>query len=314
MKRSLLLLLHITGIIQIALQAVSNDYVLITKPSTWSNAQLYCRAHYLDLATVQTNYDWQKLDAEAARNALTTTGWIGLYNRYNEWYWTCATCTYLLSHFAPGQPDNAGGNQTCVAINSNGYWEDYACTDLKPFICYNASSGAHVPVSSPTMSWWGGRTYCTKYHKDLATVANNTENTQLQEIALLQGTSWFGLFRKTWIWSDGTNAVGLQWKPGFPNNADRNDNCASVNNSMFVDRPCNSLYNFFCQSKSIVRNQVLKLQINGDESVFNPTVQSAILQKVVQKLKDHGLTKDTNVTWSLQTDENVIYKKRISIM
>ncbi|KAF5895992.1 macrophage mannose receptor 1-like isoform X6, partial [Clarias magur] len=125
-------------IVQIALQAASIDYIMITKPSTWANARLYCRAHYLDLATVQTKNDWQKLNAAAARNALSTTGWIGLYNRYNTWNWTC-TCpgSYLLSHFAPGQPDNAGGNQTCAAINANGYWDDYNCADLKPFICYN---------------------------------------------------------------------------------------------------------------------------------------------------------------------------------
>lgn len=174
-----------------------------------------------------------------------------------------------------------------------------------------------MAYTADTMSWWGGQTYCQKHYTDLASATTAAENTQIQQVTAVQGISWFGLFRDTWMWSDQSIPMALQWTPGFPNNADHNDNCGSVNNSMFMDRPCNSLYNFFChtrESESIkvsvsdsqkenfyctvfsfsfvilthfvsftaykVRYQVVKLQIQGDQSVFNPDVQSAILQQV----------------------------------
>ncbi|XP_053335498.1 C-type lectin BML-2-like [Clarias gariepinus] len=180
--------------------------------------------------------------------------------------------------------------------------------DLKPFICYSVSSGGFVGITV-TMSWWGGQTYCRKYHTDLASATTTTEISQLQQIVSVQGASWFGLFRDNWMWSDASSPLGIQWKPGFPNNADHNDTCGSVNNTGFVDKQCNSLFNFFCHTQYKVRYQVLKLHINGDESVFNSAVQSTTFQQIVQKLKEHGIWLETNVTWRVQSDGNILHKK-----
>lgn len=114
---------------------------------------------------------------------------------------------------------------------------------------FTDSLGGFVAVPISTLSWWGGQSYCRAYHTDLASATTMTENNQIQQVALQQGTSWFGLFRDTWLWSDGTIPLGLRWNPGFPNNVDHNDNCASVNNSLFMDRQCNSLFNFFCHTR-----------------------------------------------------------------
>lgn len=91
------------------------------------------------MATVQTDDDWKRLSAEAARKGLAVTGWVGLYDRVKSWSWfgMGPMWNFSLINWAPGQPDNANGNESCGAMNPDGYWADYPCADLKPFICYN---------------------------------------------------------------------------------------------------------------------------------------------------------------------------------
>lgn len=122
------------------MQAVRYDYYMITTPATWIDAQIYCRNKYKDLATVQTDDDWQRLNTEAASKGLTTTGWIGLYLNVKDWYWSYQTqlMNFSESNWGLGQPDNAGGDEACGAINSSGYWGDYPCSESLPSICYDS--------------------------------------------------------------------------------------------------------------------------------------------------------------------------------
>lgn len=110
---------------------------------------------------------------------------------------------------------------------------------------FTAAPPGFVAISY-LLSWSGGKTYCRTNYVDLARATTITENNALQQIASVQGMSWIGLFRDVWMWLDGTIPMALMWNPGSPNNVDHDDNCASVNNSMFVDRQCNSLFSFFC--------------------------------------------------------------------
>lgn len=88
---------------------------------------------------MQTDDDWERFNIEAESKGVPATGWIGLYNNVNTWYLVNNGIGVYISRsfWAPGQPDNAGGNQACVAINASGYWLDYYCGDQKPFICYD---------------------------------------------------------------------------------------------------------------------------------------------------------------------------------
>lgn len=115
--------------------------------------------------------------------------------------------------------------------------------------CFTANVGGFVAVPLPTLSWYGGQTYCRTYHTDLASADTLTDINQIQQLTAQQGTSWFGLFRDVWMWSDGTIPMGLKWGPGLPNNIDHDDNCGSVNNSLLMDRQCDNLFNFFCHTR-----------------------------------------------------------------
>lgn len=118
---------------------------MITIPSTWADAHTYCQSKYLNLATVQTSEDWYRLNAAAESKGLAATGWVGMHINVKDWYWS-NTVVYLLnttSFWGPGQPDNSGGREECCAIDSSGYWADYPCRNLKPFICFTGKPCKH---------------------------------------------------------------------------------------------------------------------------------------------------------------------------
>ncbi|KAB5518362.1 hypothetical protein PHYPO_G00164890 [Pangasianodon hypophthalmus] len=170
-----------------------------------------------------------------------------------------------------------------------------------------------VAVASPALSWYDAQAYCRKYYTDLASSTTEEENSQLVQVVLLQGESWIGLFRDKWKWVDRTlqDATNLQWRDGQPNNFVGNEDCGVVYTGLLIDRPCNDLYPFFCHTILPVRvQQIVNLHVNSDENVFDPAVQSAILKRIQQKLEVHGMLENTTVTWSLQPDGNIFYKKK----
>ncbi|KAK2865878.1 hypothetical protein Q7C36_001934 [Tachysurus vachellii] len=61
---------------------------------------------------------------------------------------------------------------------------------------------------------------------------------------------------------------------------------------------------------SSMRNQTMRLQVKSDGSVFDPAVQSSILEQMKQKLKEHGMLENTTVTWRVQPDGNIFKKKK----
>ncbi|KAG7314248.1 hypothetical protein KOW79_022744 [Hemibagrus wyckioides] len=60
---------------------------------------------------------------------------------------------------------------------------------------------------------------------------------------------------------------------------------------------------------SPVRSQTVRLQVKSDGSVFDPAVQSFILEQITQKLKEH-LMENATVTWRVQPDGNIFHKKK----
>ncbi|XP_026994737.2 macrophage mannose receptor 1-like, partial [Tachysurus fulvidraco] len=297
------------------LRTVLHKYDLIITGETWPVAQNYCRVIYNDLATVVSDFDWLRLNKETADKYLPTDAWVGLYNDINSWRWSLnnlplKNVTY--SCWYSGQPNTVGGNEACAVLGLGNAWWDTTCTGLRPFICYNANfSGAarFIGITKP-LSWPQAQAYCREHHTDLASALNSSDQNMLEQVKNIQGDSWIGLYRDTWKWSDGTIALNLPWASGQPNNYYGNENCVVVNNGLFYDATCTKLYSFFCQSISTMRNQTVRLQVKSDGSVFDPAVQSSILEQLKQKLKEHGMLENTTVTWRVQPDGNIFKKKK----
>ncbi|KAB5518272.1 hypothetical protein PHYPO_G00163840 [Pangasianodon hypophthalmus] len=198
-------------------------------------------------------------------------------------------------------------------INAYAIWLDTSCQFLRPFICYDANySGADkfIGFKSP-VTWPEAQAYCRTHHTDLASCVNSSDQSMLAQVSSSQGDSWIGLYRETWKWSDGTNTSNLPWAPGQPDNAERiMGSCASVNNGLFSDEPCTNLHYFFCHTIPPVRSQIMRLQVKSDGSVFDPAVQSFILELINQKLEEKGMLENITVTWRVQPDGNIFHKKK----
>uniref|UniRef100_A0A7N6AZN0 C-type lectin domain-containing protein n=1 Tax=Anabas testudineus TaxID=64144 RepID=A0A7N6AZN0_ANATE len=64
------------------------NYVLFKTPKTWNDAQSYCRANCVDLATISTMEVMANV-LEIVEGKYDDAAWIGLYQGTSVlWYWT----------------------------------------------------------------------------------------------------------------------------------------------------------------------------------------------------------------------------------
>ncbi|XP_058252481.1 C-type mannose receptor 2-like isoform X1 [Hemibagrus wyckioides] len=319
--KAYLFLLTFIGIVPATLsllRPVGHKYYVIKTKVTWPVAQNYCRETYADMATVESALDWLRLREEVAREGLTDIAWVGLYNDIDTWRWSINNVPlkhgYVL--WGSAQPDNTGGHQACGVTGPLGYWWDYSCGNLYPFICYNAINSyaaRYVGVTSK-LDWNGALAYCRKFHTDLAFALTMTDNNAMQSIAFNQGMSWIGAFRDTWKWSDGENTSNILWFSGQPDNYYGNENCAVLDKGMYQDTLCTGLNYFICHITHPVRErQILRLQVKSDLSIFDSDVQSAILELVKQKLTENGMMENTTVTWRVKSNGEIFHKKKTDL-
>lgn len=113
---------------------------------SWSSAQQYCKDKYTyGLATIKSIEDIKKLNRWAVG---TSVAWIGLNDDpnswrgfmtsdANSWRWSSTGETNLNGYQAWDvfEPNNRY-REYCVQMESTGYWNDFDCGSLKPFICY----------------------------------------------------------------------------------------------------------------------------------------------------------------------------------
>ncbi|XP_058240175.1 macrophage mannose receptor 1-like isoform X2 [Hemibagrus wyckioides] len=312
------LVLCLTSLFPVAISIlgdIPHKYDLIMTPKSWPDAQNYCRTMYSDLATVISDSDWLRLNKEAASKGLAASAWVGVYDDYTSWCWSLNDLRLKdvrYTSWNSGQPNNALSIEACVMLSTSGKWFDTYCKFLRAFICYNDSfSGADKFIGIKSLvTWPEAQAYCRTYHTDLASSLNSSDQIILTQIRNIQGDSWVGLYRDTWKWSDGTTNLKFAWATGQPDNSERiMGSCGSVNNGFFGDEPCTNLHYFFCHTIPPMRTYI-KLQLKSNGNVFDPALQSSILELIKQKLEQRGMLEATKVTWRVQPDGNIFHKKK----
>lgn len=109
-----------------------HDYFFVPEKVNWTDAQMYCRQHYTDLATVNNQQDNDNL----LKIAGPSTVWIGLYRTSSTapLIWSDqSNSTY--TDWEPGQPNNYDGKQWCIQIH-NHLWNDGHCEQQFAFVCH----------------------------------------------------------------------------------------------------------------------------------------------------------------------------------
>ncbi|RXN36566.1 macrophage mannose receptor 1-like protein [Labeo rohita] len=98
------------------------EYVLIQESMSWENAQTYCRTNHTDLATVQSNENWTRLQEAADEKAHSSFAWIGLYRNINNWCWSYEEESLVFQSWGSGYPVNDAYGKDCVGMYYDRTW------------------------------------------------------------------------------------------------------------------------------------------------------------------------------------------------
>uniref|UniRef100_A0A669DUH4 Ladderlectin n=1 Tax=Oreochromis niloticus TaxID=8128 RepID=A0A669DUH4_ORENI len=112
-------------------------FVYIPTAMNWAHAERKCRSMGAHLASVHSSSEYHLIQKLTGPYGYKTT-WIGGTNASGKhvWSWTDGSC-FSYTHWCPGEPNNACGNQHCLQINYSGSkcWDDLQCDSRLPSIC-----------------------------------------------------------------------------------------------------------------------------------------------------------------------------------
>uniref|UniRef100_A0A8C1UF48 C-type lectin domain-containing protein n=1 Tax=Cyprinus carpio TaxID=7962 RepID=A0A8C1UF48_CYPCA len=108
---------------------LQNKFKYIDIVMNWHDAQIHCRTHYVDLATITDDTENTFL-ANILSNMGRYYAWFGLHkNPLNPWQWSDESSVSLSSvKWEPGQPDNVKGIEDCVKASTEGLMADDSCS------------------------------------------------------------------------------------------------------------------------------------------------------------------------------------------
>ncbi|KAF7229842.1 transcript variant X1 [Nothobranchius furzeri] len=129
----------------------SPSFVYRSESLSWTDAQIFCRENYVDLASVRS----QK-DNDIIRSLFSyTVAWIGLY-REKLWSDGSSSAFQYWANYEPnGSPAGYYGPK-CIAASygDSGKWSDEECMDSLPFVCYrNDFHPSEQNETSITLQW-----------------------------------------------------------------------------------------------------------------------------------------------------------------
>ena len=62
--------------------------------------------------------------------------WIGGFRESPDLFrWTESNQIVNYTNWSPSNPDNQGGNERCVEVYRDGFWNDLICNTRIPYIC-----------------------------------------------------------------------------------------------------------------------------------------------------------------------------------
>ncbi|XP_067309542.1 macrophage mannose receptor 1-like [Pseudorasbora parva] len=244
-------------------------YHYINARMSWPEAQSYCREKYTDLATVDTMADVNRL-VNIVDAGYSGSVWIGLKRgTENRWAWS-------------------NGENTLTQ-----YKYEYIRVQI-------------------WKNWSDAQSYCRQYHTDLPTIHNSEEENKIKSILPSTSWVWIGLFLDSWEWSDKWSLFFRNWAAGQPSDSSGSGDCVGMlttDSGKWAQYSCDLKQPFICygdeKKKQIVR---LKLSCNGECTLNDPSLQTAILNEISEKLKSMGLESDSKISWKKGEGEEVFHQ------
>uniref|UniRef100_A0A3P9Q9U3 C-type lectin domain-containing protein n=1 Tax=Poecilia reticulata TaxID=8081 RepID=A0A3P9Q9U3_POERE len=94
------------------------------------------------------------------------------------------------------------------------------------FLATKEGTDQYVMVDE-VMGWSDALEYCRTLYTDLTSVRNDAELDIIQSLAV-NASVWVGLFRDSWVWSDGADSSFRNWLPGTSVWSDAADSCGAL--------------------------------------------------------------------------------------
>ncbi|KAK7883834.1 hypothetical protein WMY93_026957 [Mugilogobius chulae] len=166
---------------------------------------------------------------------------------------------------------------------------------------YSKGSKQYNHIST-MMTWDEAQSYCRQHHTDLATIEDQTENSAAASVLVANQATWFGLYRKPWRWSDGSDSRFTNWISGQPNNNNEQHCVSELDTREWGDGTCSVTLPFVCAKAFKTRTNTFMLKLQSDVDLSIPSTSMQIIEKVSLKLQDKRLT-DFNVKWKVPPEK-----------
>lgn len=210
-------------------------------------------------------------------------------------------------NWAAGEPNNEFGKESCGALKTDGSWYDVPCSQTMKTVCFKDSGNITTfYYNRVKRTWTEAQSYCRERYTDLVTVRHMSDNQVIKD--LVSKPVWIGLYRDSWKWVDGKNSSYRYWNSVEPNN-NGTEECAAANfgnDGKWEDWSCKEKKAFVCylaESKHLI-----KLKLVLPSSLLRDN--SAVLEKLKQKLEQDGVKGDIKLSWRKQSDGKIFQKEK----
>lgn len=123
--------------------------------TTWSNARAVCKSYDLDFVSLETRAEADNFFRLCFANQRFFKDWTHIGGMSlnplsrTEWYWVNSgnRLDYLMN-FLPGEPNNDGGEEHCLAIGRSSPdsafgFNDFKCYGINAFVCQDIKYSMH---------------------------------------------------------------------------------------------------------------------------------------------------------------------------
>lgn len=212
-----------------------NEYVLTSASLTWEQAQAEARRLGGNLVTINDAAEETWLQQTFGRNQ---GYWIGLNDRRVEgqYEWVSGQ-TSSYRNWAPGEPNNFGGNEDFIQMNfgSTGRWNDESATRrFRGIVEINSVSynGKLYHLTDANLTWEQAQTQAQQFGGNLITINDAAEESWIKQ-TFGTTTYWIGLNDRRvegqYEWVSGETSAYRNWAPGEPNNSGGNEDFIAMN-------------------------------------------------------------------------------------